>query len=141
MGTRKRPVVEGDGESPVISDKESFLNIAREVKTFGVTGFDKKFQKKDAQKYAEYLGAAKKKNEKVPYPILMAQKKRAREKETKQRELEQAMGLFKKKKREEKEKMAVKLNLGRWVDKSNLLGTNKKDTNVSVSKRDIEKVK
>ena len=71
----------------------------------------------------------------------MAQKKKTREKEAKQRELEQAMGIFKKTKREDKEKMSVKLNLGRWVDKSNLLGTNKRDTNVSVSKGDIEKVK
>ena len=52
---RKRSNDEVGGDSEVI-DKESFLNIAREVKTFGVTGFDKKFQKKDAQKYAEFLG-------------------------------------------------------------------------------------
>merc|ERR1712012_1361674 len=77
---RKRPSGDDGDDSTVIGDKESFLNIAREVKTFGVTGFDKKFQKRDAQKYAEHLGAAKKKNEKVPYPILMAQKKRTKEK-------------------------------------------------------------
>merc|ERR1712243_506389 len=48
-----------------------FLNIAREVKSFGITGFTKTVQKKDKQKYAEYLGAPKQKSQKEPYPILM----------------------------------------------------------------------
>ena len=118
-----------------------FLNIAREVKEFGVTGFTKKIQKKDKQKYAEYLGAHKQKNEKVPYPMLMDRIKKRKVKEEKEKELERAMGIFKKKKKEDKEKITQKLNLGRWVDKSNLIGTNRKDTNINVTKGEIEKLK
>jgi len=122
-------------------EESDFINVAREVKDFGITGFTRKDQKKNKQSYAEYLGARKQKAQKVPYPILMERIKQKRSKEVKERDLEQAMGIFKKKKRNDEEKVSQKLNLGRWVDKSNLgkLGRNR-DASMRIKKSEILKV-
>ena len=124
-----------------IDDGLDFTEVAREIKEFGVTGFSKRIQRKDKQKYAEHLGAHKQKQQKVPYPMLMERRKKKKEKEEKERDLEKAMGIFKKKKKEDNVNTSQRLNLGRWVDKSKLFGINKKDTNVNVSKHEIEKLK
>lgn len=125
---------------PVEDEGLNFVDIARQVKEYGVQGFSKRLQKKDKQKYAEHLGAHKQKNQNVPYPMLMERIKKKKEKDVKELEKEKAMGIFKKKKKEETVNVSQKLNLGRWVDKSNLF-VKQKDTNISVSKREIEKMK
>lgn len=120
---------------------EDFVSVAREVKEFGVTGFTKKEQKRNKQSYAEYLGARKLKNQKVPYPILMERRKKQREKEVKKRELEQAMGIYKKKDKGEQDNVSKKLNLGHWVDKSNAVGKlSKRDVSMHIKKSEIFKV-
>ena len=122
-------------------DDNDFVTVAREIKDFGATGFTKKEQKKNKQSYAEYLGAKKQKNEKVPYPILMERRKKQKEKEAKNREMEEAMGIFKKRKRSDDENLSKKMNLGHWVDKSTIVGKlKKKDVSMKIKKSEILKV-
>ena len=137
--SRKRKLDNPDTQEK--KDENDFINVAREVKEFGITGFTRKDQKKSKQSYAEYLGARKQKAQKVPYPILMERIKQKKSKEVKQRDLEQAMGIFKKKKKNDEEKVTQKMNLGRWVDKSNLgkLGRNR-DASMRIKKSEILKV-
>ena len=126
---------------PEHEEDEDFVSVAREVKEFGVTGFTKKEQKRNKQNYAEYLGARKLKNQKVPYPLLMERRKKQREKEAKTRELEQAMGIYKKKDKNANENVSKKMNLGHWVDKSNAVGKlSKRDISMHIKKTDILKV-
>lgn len=134
---RKRKLDNPDNEY----DNEDFVSMAREVKEFGVTGFTKKEQKRNKQSYAEYLGARKLKNQKVPYPILMERRKKQKEKEVKTRELEQAMGIYKKKDKGDNDNVSKKLNLGHWVDKSNAVGKlSKRDVSMHIKKSEILKV-
>ena len=122
-------------------DDDSFIDIAREVKEFGISGFTRKEQKKDKQKYAEHLGARKQKQQKVPYPMLIDRAKKRKIKEGKQKELERSMGIFKKKKKEEDVKFTQKMNLGRWVDKSGLAIKGGRDNSIKINKKEIFKVK
>ena len=136
---RKRKLNSPDNNDEDVD--EDFVSVAREVKEFGVTGFTKKEQKRNKQSYAEYLGARKLKNQKVPYPILMERRKKQREKDVKKRELEQAMGIFKKKDKSDNDSVSKKLNLGHWVDKSNAVGKlSKRDVSMHIKKSEILKV-
>lgn len=121
-----------------------FVDMAREVKEFGMTGFSRKEQRKNKQRYAEYLGAHKKKAEKVPYPLLMERIKQRKTKEERQRQLDEAMGVFKKKKKEDKANLTLKHNLGHWVDKSKVDGlrsAGKKNASLRrVNKHEVRKI-
>lgn len=128
-----------------VGNDVEFTDIAREVKEFGMSGFSRKEQRKNKQRYAEYLGAYKQKSQKVPYPLLMERVKQRKAKEEKQRNIEEAMGIFKKKKKEDKTNFTVKHNLGRWVDKSRVDGLGrggrgKKDTMRLVNKHELRKI-
>lgn len=123
-------------------EEDDFISVAKEVKEFGITGFTRKEQKRNQQKHAEYLGAHKQKQQKVPYPMLMERIKKRKLKETKEKELERAMGIFKKKKKTDDVKLTTKLNLGRWVDKSNLGKISATSNNkIRVNKNDVFKKK
>lgn len=143
---KKKSIRVDDNQAPGVNRKrkrhddsveQNFVDIAREVTDFGMTGFSKKEQRKYKQRYAEQLGAHKKKTEKVPYPILMERIKQRKVKEQKQREREEAMGIFQKKKKEHKTNLHVKHNLGRWVDKSRVGESNAVRR---ISKRDVKKI-
>ena len=130
------------GRDTESNDAESsdFVDVAREVKEFGATGFTRKENKKYEQARAERLGAKKQKQQKVPYPMLMQRIKRKKEWEEKDRQLEQAMGVFKKKKKKEEVPFQRRMNLGRWVDKSTL-GGKWSQTKVKINRKDLSKLK
>ncbi|XP_028393562.1 uncharacterized protein C1orf131-like [Dendronephthya gigantea] len=120
----------------------SFKEIAQEVKELGLSGFEKKEQKKYKQQEAQALGAKAPKQQKMPYPLLMKCRKKKDERERKQQDLEAAMGIFKRKKKSDDRTKQILKGTGRWVDQSKGLDSGKLKKGVrKLKQKDIAKFK